>query len=67
MEDPVSFFSVASTDRVCIGGAKEAMLKPRMKVRTSPKKIDLVIIEVWQGSLLDENDITRYHDIYNRI
>ena len=28
---------------------------------------DLIVIEVWYGDLLDEDDITRYEDIYNRI
>ena len=27
---------------------------------------DLVVIEVWYGDRLDEGDITRYEDIYNR-
>lgn len=27
----------------------------------------LIIIEVWHGEILDENDIFRYEDIYNRI
>ena len=30
------------------------------------KKEDLVVIEVWYGEVLDENDIIRYEDIYNR-
>ena len=28
---------------------------------------DLVIIEMWYGQKLDENDIKRYEDIYKRI
>ena len=28
---------------------------------------NLIIIEVWYGENLDEEDITRYEDIYNRI
>ena len=28
--------------------------------------LDLVIIEIWYGDKLDENDINRYEDIYNR-
>ena len=28
---------------------------------------DLVIIEMWYGDNLDENDIKRYEDIYERI
>jgi mannose-6-phosphate isomerase-like protein (cupin superfamily) len=30
------------------------------------KNEDLVVIEVWYGAKLDENDIIRYEDIYNR-
>ncbi len=28
---------------------------------------DLILIEVWYGKNLDEEDITRYEDIYNRV
>ena len=28
---------------------------------------DLIVIEMWYGNLLDENDIVRYEDIYKRI
>ena len=28
---------------------------------------NLIIIEVWHGENLDEEDITRYEDIYNRV
>ena len=31
------------------------------------KDHDLVIIEIWHGNNLDENDIKRYEDIYERI
>ena len=31
------------------------------------KDRDLVIIEMWYGDKLDENDIKRYEDIYERI
>ena len=30
-------------------------------------KDDLILIEMWYGEELDENDIKRYEDIYNRI
>ena len=30
------------------------------------EKEDLILIEVWYGDTLDENDITRYEDIYDR-
>ena len=28
---------------------------------------NLIIIEVWYGAILNEEDITRYEDIYNRV
>ena len=28
---------------------------------------NLIVIEVWYGEKLDEEDITRYEDIYNRV
>ena len=28
---------------------------------------NLILIEVWYGKILDEEDITRYEDIYNRV
>jgi hypothetical protein len=28
---------------------------------------DLIIIEMWYGERLDENDIKRYEDIYERV
>ena len=31
------------------------------------QNIDLVIIEMWYGERLDENDIKRYEDVYKRI
>tara|TARA_B100000963_G_C22208869_1_gene486404 strand:- start:239 stop:583 length:345 start_codon:yes stop_codon:yes gene_type:complete len=31
------------------------------------KDHDLIIIEMWYGDILDENDIKRYEDIYARI
>ena len=27
---------------------------------------NLLVIEVWYGNILDENDIIRYNDIYSR-
>ena len=30
------------------------------------QKEDLVVIEVWYGNILNENDIVRYEDIYDR-
>ena len=39
----------------------------KTKHRLANKKEEkLIVIEVWLGDLLDENDIIRYHDIYNR-
>lgn len=34
---------------------------------SNKKKHDLIIIEMWYGDNLDENDIKRYDDIYERI
>ena len=28
---------------------------------------NLIIIEIWYGEILDENDLTRYEDEYNRV
>lgn len=54
--------------KIILNTNENVFIPKKTKHRLSnSKKIDLVIIEVWQGSLLDENDITRYHDIYNRI
>ena len=33
---------------------------------TNKQNEDLIVIEVWLGDILDEEDITRYEDIYNR-
>ena len=39
----------------------------KTKHRMANKKEEkLIVIEVWLGDLLDENDKIRYHDIYNR-
>ena len=35
--------------------------------RISNNKNDLIIIEMWYGEKLDENDIKRYEDIYKRV
>lgn len=37
--------------------------KHRLK---NKEKEDLVVIEVWYGDILDEKDIVRYEDIYDR-
>jgi len=34
---------------------------------TNKSSEDLIIIEMWYGEILDENDIKRYDDNYNRI
>jgi len=42
-------------------------IPPKSKHRLANKQNeDLIIIEVWLGGVLDEEDITRYEDIYNR-
>tara|TARA_B100000965_G_C19225434_1_gene597740 strand:+ start:58 stop:402 length:345 start_codon:yes stop_codon:yes gene_type:complete len=33
---------------------------------TNREDKDLIVIEMWFGDILDENDIKRYEDIYNR-
>ena len=39
----------------------------RSKHRLSNKgKVNLIVIEMWYGDKLDENDIKRYEDIYER-
>ena len=46
----------------------ESIFIPKQsKHRMSNKeKCDLIVIEVWFGDTLDEEDIVRYEDIYNR-
>tara|TARA_Y100001970_G_C14252373_1_gene872800 strand:- start:1942 stop:2283 length:342 start_codon:yes stop_codon:yes gene_type:complete len=40
---------------------------PKSKHRlTNKQNEDLIVIEVWLGDILDEEDIIRYEDIYNR-
>ena len=34
--------------------------------RDKKEKEDLIVIEVWFGDILDEEDIIRYEDIYDR-
>ncbi len=47
----------------------EAIFIPKGQTHrlANTKKVDLVIIEMWYGNKLDENDIKRYEDIYKRI
>ena len=40
-------------------------IKTKHRLANKEKK-DLVVIEVWCGDILDEKDIIRYEDIYNR-
>ena len=35
--------------------------------RIANKGSDLIIIEMWYGEILDENDIKRYDEDYNKI
>ena len=41
-------------------------LKTKHRLANLYKK-NLIIIETWYGEILDENDITRYEDIYGRV
>ena len=40
-------------------------VKAKHRLANKEKK-DLVVIEVWYGDILDEEDIIRYEDIYDR-
>jgi mannose-1-phosphate guanylyltransferase/mannose-6-phosphate isomerase len=58
--------TIGNTDRSVIRGDYifiPANLKHRIK---NTGNIPLVIIEVWQGETLDEDDIVRYEDKYGR-
>ena len=46
---------------------KSVFIPQKTKHRIANKeKSDLVIIEIWYGDTLDEEDIVRYEDVYNR-
>ena len=46
---------------------KSVFIPQKTKHRIANKeKNDLSIVEIWYGDILDEKDIIRYEDIYNR-
>ena len=55
--------------KVSILNENENIFIPKGSVHRMANKTnnDLVIIEMWYGQKLDENDIKRYEDIYERI
>ena len=74
--------SYRSEHWIVVQGIAEVKLEEKIKILQTndnffiPKKSkhrlankeeeDLIIIEVWFGDNLDENDIVRYDDVYNR-
>ena len=68
---------------IVIEGSAEVTVNDDVKILTSNQSIfiplkakhrlannydkNLIIIEVWNGEILDEEDIIRYEDIYNRV
>ena len=59
---------ITLNDEIQIVKANNSVFIPiKTKHRISNKgQINLIIIEVWYGDSLDEEDIIRYEDIYNR-
>ena len=59
---------VTINDKIKVLKTNENVFIPlKAKHRLSNKeKLPLIVIEVWYGDILDENDIVRYEDIYNR-
>ena len=56
-------------DKICTLKENENIFIPKgekHRMANNTNK-DLVIIEMWYGEKLDENDIKRYEDIYKRI
>ena len=50
-----------------LGSNENIFIPKQSKHRLANKeKEDLIIIEVWYGDILDEDDIVRYEDIYDR-
>ena len=56
-------------DKVSNLNENENIFIPKKSIHRIANKSDsgLVIIEMWYGDKLDENDIQRYEDIYKRI
>ena len=60
---------VTVNDQVCNLAENQNIFIPKGATHrmANRSKIDLIIIEMWYGEILDENDIKRYEDIYKRI
>ena len=51
-----------------LGTNQSTYIPPKTKHRLANNHDkNLIIIEVWYGAILNEEDITRYEDIYNRV
>ena len=60
---------VTVNDKIINLKENESIFIPKGAIHRMANKTDisLVIIEMWYGEKLDENDLKRYEDIYNRI
>ena len=60
---------VTINDKICTLQENENIFIPQGAIHRMANKsdINLIIIEMWHGDTLDENDIKRYEDIYKRI
>ena len=59
---------VTIDDKVSYLKENDNIFVPKGSIHRMANKnnVNLVIIEMWYGSILDENDIKRYEDIYGR-
>ena len=59
---------VTVDDNISILHTNENIFIPQGSIHRLSNKTsnNLIIIEMWYGEKLDENDIERYEDIYNR-
>ena len=59
---------VTVDDKVSILDKNENIFIPQGSIHRLSNKTsnNLIVIEMWYGEKLDENDIERYEDIYNR-
>ncbi|MDC2979364.1 phosphomannose isomerase type II C-terminal cupin domain [Pelagibacteraceae bacterium] len=59
---------VTVDDKISILDKNENIFIPQGSIHRLSNKTsnNLIIIEMWYGEKLDENDIERYEDIYNR-
>ena len=60
---------VTIDEKVTILGSNNNIFIPKKSMHRVANKesANLIIIEIWYGDILDEKDINRYEDIYNRI